>query len=182
MLQGLSQPFNSLWFTKKLQPGLLIPRTTADIGGTLAKASPVLLPPSAADESTAAASCRAAQPSRGYLHPHLPETWMEGCGPESRSRDAKGAGRKGSVILQQQVREKGKIKPPAAPFHPWPCLALASHLSGAGEGCGVRCRDCSPADTWRDQDPVLSKVMKCEPFPSVIFNALNPATVLLRLW
>lgn len=85
-------------------------------------------------------------------------------------------------ILQRQVREKGKIKSPAAPFHPWPHLASASHLSGVREVCGVRCRDCSPADTWRDQDPVLSKVMKCEPFPSVIFNALNPATVLLRLW
>lgn len=85
-------------------------------------------------------------------------------------------------VLRRQVREKGKIKPPAAPFHPWPRLASASHLSGVREGCGVRCRDCSPADPWRDQDPVLSKVMKCEPFPSVIFNALNPATVLLRLW
>lgn len=91
-------------------------------------------------------------------------------------------GIKDLYILQRQVREKREIKPPAAPFHPWPRLASASHLSGTREGCAVRCRDCSPADTWRDQDPVLSKVMKCEPFPSVIFNALNPATVLLRLW
>lgn len=37
---------------------------------------------------------------------------------------------------------------------------LASHLSGARAVCGERCRDCSPAHTWRDQDPVLSKVMK----------------------
>lgn len=93
-------------------------------------------------------------------------------------------GVRGLYILQRQVREKGrrgKQKPPAAPFYPWPRSVSASHLSGAREGCGVRRQDCSPADTWRDQDPVLSKVMKCEPFPSVIFNALNPATVLLRL-
>lgn len=77
---------------------------------------------------------------------------------------------------------EGENKGPADPFHPWLCLASSSHLSSTREGSVVRCCGCSPADTWRDQDPVLSKVMKCEPFPSVIFNALNPATVLLRLW
>lgn len=46
-----------------------------------------------------------------------------------------------------------------------PCIPLLPHLSGAGRGS-----EGSPADPWRDQDPVLSRVMKCEPFPSVIFN------------
>lgn len=60
---------------------------------------------------------------------------------------------------------EGKVGNKAPCIQPPAPSTLSSHLSGAGQGC-----EGSPADPWRDQDPVLSRVMKCEPFPSVIFN------------
>lgn len=53
---------------------------------------------------------------------------------------------------------------PVCPF----CFGLHLNAHGAGWlSAGAR----------RDQDPVLSKAMKGESFPSVIFNALNTVMV-----
>lgn len=97
--------------------------------------------------------------------PHLPGMQVDRCAAESKDGVL---GTRDSCILHQQVREKREIGPPASP--------CSHHFGLTPEQRARWGREGSPADPWRDQDPVLSRVMKCEPFPSVIFNV-----VLLRL-
>lgn len=114
MLQGLSQPltlcgsqrnFSQGWLSHAPPPASVVPS---------AKASPVFLQPGAADEMKASLlPCCPALP--GVPTSPSPRN-AERCGPESRSRDAKGAGRKGSVRFATAGQGEGENKAPCSPL------------------------------------------------------------------
>lgn len=84
------------------------------------------------------------------LHAHLPG--MQRCAAGSKD-----AGHEGFVHFETAEWEgRWEMKPPASPCSHH--FGLSSTRQGS-EG--------SPEDPWRDQDPVLSRVMKCEPFPQL---------------
>lgn len=116
MLQGRSQPLTLCGSRRNFNRGWLSHAPPPASAAPSAKASPTFLQPGAADETIAAALRRAAQPSWGSLYPHLPETGMERCGPESGTRNAKGAEREGSVHFGTAGQGEGENKVPGSPL------------------------------------------------------------------